>query len=1014
MPVLSLSKRRFNVDLSVDPRGTLFDRRDLLKGTQIGAWDEDGGTAVNNTAARTLTVAAAPKLVRWQMWRTPCDLRGTSCQTTNAFDTAFNGIRNALGAVPLIGLPPIWTDQYPTGPEPWSYAWQQWVVQRADFLLDGGGVQDVLFEMGNEPNLPTYGNLTAQQYFDQQWSNVPLLKKWARTTLGREIYVGGPGWSNTYEPNDLTSMQTFLTACKDAYTANGNDRDWIPDFVSTHCYLTSSENTSQANAQSRINDWGAFYRNLGTWIKTNFAGLTDRGYPLADQIKVVCSEFNDTIVNESTINDSQTWTDFYADAMMNMFKAAKVWAAVQFTINSHTGTALDLLSSTQTAKPLYNSFKTQWAKPVTSGMAFNTAEGGTNTTAVTTTNSAGASGVPFTSVNIGTGATFAYSTTRSANGTKSFQIGSGSTATFFYAQHSFPTLDKVWVRSYFYFTTNPPAFTPIRFIGANGTQLRGAIGIDATGHLTAINSAGSTIATAATAIALNQWIRVEALCTGSATAGQIEIKLFNTANSQGTTEIVTTAATINTGGSLTDIWWGESGAVANCGPYWMDDIVVDAGAYPGPSAASSTSAPVTVMRGIAVSGAEFGIDEFPATSSGASVANFSNAKPGTYDNDWHYDGLASLQYLYSQGHRFIRLPVRPERIANVVTTTTATLWTAEIDRLRDPAGYVAGRTTGMLDRIATAGMKAIIDFHSYGYYYTAPNNTTVGTRRAVGGATVTSATFADIWAKLAVAVGNHPAITGGGAYQLMNEPTSATGGGESLTLAMWKDASQAAITAIRAAETANGLEHALILVGGLNFSDLWDWQAINGSPWITDPADNFRYDAHWYWGGYADTANHSNPTYGRYSNEVANATAQGYATGTIDAYHTRLIGTSLSPRSEIEQWRDWFAANGMDIAKYGIISEFNWNNNHDTVAANATGSLVTGTYTGDQAAFNTLGGRVLTRLDELKIPFLAWSCGEWYGNPPGDPLSIYSATGATLNTKMPQATTWEAHPTFTG
>lgn len=563
--------------LGADPRGSLWSRYDLVNGTQIGAWDENGGTAVNNTTARNLVIAAAPTVVRWQMWRTPCDIRGTACQTTASFDAGFEGIRN-FGAVPLIGLPPLWTDQYPAGPEPWSYAWQQWVVQRVDTLLDAGGVQDVLFEMGNEPD--NYAALTPQQYFDQQWVNVPLLKKWARTTLGREIFVGGPAWANTYEPDDLTRMQTFLTACKNAYTANGNDRDWIPDFVSTHCYLTSTENTGQAVAQSRINDWGAFYRNLGTWIKTTFAGLTDRGYPIADQIKVVCSEYNDTIVNESTINSSQTWTDFYADAMMNMFKAARVWVAIQFTIASHSGTALDLLNSDGTAKPLYNSFKAQWTKPVTTTMVFNTAEGGTNGTAVTVANSAGASGVPFTGVNIGTGAAFAYSTTRAYSGTKSYQLSTGTTATYIYATHSFPALDQVWARGFFYFTANPPAMTLFRFIGGSGTLLRGAVGIDATGHLRILNSVGSVISTMAATISLNQWVRVEARCIGSATTGQIEIRLFNTPDSDTPTEVLTSAATINTGGTLTDIWWGESGAVANVGPYWMDDPQIDAAGYP--------------------------------------------------------------------------------------------------------------------------------------------------------------------------------------------------------------------------------------------------------------------------------------------------------------------------------------------------------------------------------------------------------------------------------------------------
>ena len=71
-----------------DPRGALFDRTDLVGSAQIGAWDMDGGTAVNNAVARAKVVAAHVKVIRWQMWRPPCDLRPTNCQTTAQFDAA--------------------------------------------------------------------------------------------------------------------------------------------------------------------------------------------------------------------------------------------------------------------------------------------------------------------------------------------------------------------------------------------------------------------------------------------------------------------------------------------------------------------------------------------------------------------------------------------------------------------------------------------------------------------------------------------------------------------------------------------------------------------------------------------------------------------------------------------------------------------------------------------------------------------------------------------------------------
>jgi hypothetical protein len=355
-----------------DPRSDLFDRAGPLKGTQIGAWDMDGGLLTSNATARDLVrngdSTASPTIpspgvdmVRWQMWRPPCDLRSTNCQTTTQFQTGLDTMRQlaaANDAVLLISLPPIWGEQCPGGPDEFSYAWQQWVVEKVDDFLDGGGSQDVLFEMGNEPDNPAYCDFTGQEYFNRLWVNVPKLKEYARTTLHREIYIGGPGWMNSYT-SELTPLQTWLDATASAYSADGNNRDWIPDFVSTHTYLTETENASTTAAQSAIDGWESFYISLRGIIDSSFAGLTDEGFSVPDQIKIIDSEYNFTIHDSSTLSSSQTWTDFYYDAMFQMFADADIWAGVQFTAASRGGDAPDLLTSTGAAKPAFKSFAAQ-------------------------------------------------------------------------------------------------------------------------------------------------------------------------------------------------------------------------------------------------------------------------------------------------------------------------------------------------------------------------------------------------------------------------------------------------------------------------------------------------------------------------------------------------------------------------------------------------------------------------------------------------------------------------------
>jgi hypothetical protein len=328
-----------------DPRGPIFDAQNLIYGSHIGAWDMDGGTAVNNPTAAANVTAAKIRVIKWQMWKPPCDLRPIDCQSTAQFNAAIDGIRS-LGAEPLVGLPPIWNQQCTGAVDAWSHEWQEWIIRTA-------GSRVKLYEMGNEPD--NYCAMTGQQYHDELWVNVPPLKAYART-LGLQIFVGGPAWAKS-DTDSLTEIKTWLNATKQDYLSHAEDRDWIPDFVSTHTYLiTPSENDTQAHAQARINLWGAFYDDLESFIGTTFAGLTDQGFPIADQLKLADTEWNDTIENTWPGNDDRTWTDYYVSAMFTMLRNHGVWLSNQSTIASHTGGALDLLTTDGTAKPEYLSY----------------------------------------------------------------------------------------------------------------------------------------------------------------------------------------------------------------------------------------------------------------------------------------------------------------------------------------------------------------------------------------------------------------------------------------------------------------------------------------------------------------------------------------------------------------------------------------------------------------------------------------------------------------------------------
>lgn len=308
----------------------------------------NGGTAINNEAARKNIVAAAIPVIRWGLWAKFdfMDQGGsTPKQTMAQFNKTVDGIRN-LGAIPFIKLPPIWPKQGDGAEDAWNLEWLKEIIKAA-----GNRVQ--LYEFANEPDW--YQKWTAKTYSDH-WSRVvPELKSYARS-LGFEIFVGGPAMANSY-PQNVEYIRTFLGETAAAYRRSGN-RDVVPDFVSSHTYLTEKENATTATMQARIDQWGEFYGQVQAAIDSAYAGLNDpSGAPLAPQIKIADSEFNYTINNKNPSADDPAYVRYYLNAMYKMLRQRNVWLANIFTIASHSGGAFDLLRTDGTPKPLYDAYK---------------------------------------------------------------------------------------------------------------------------------------------------------------------------------------------------------------------------------------------------------------------------------------------------------------------------------------------------------------------------------------------------------------------------------------------------------------------------------------------------------------------------------------------------------------------------------------------------------------------------------------------------------------------------------
>ncbi|MDQ1372716.1 MAG: endoglucanase [Actinomycetota bacterium] len=293
-------------------------------------------------------------------------------------------------------------------------------------------------------------------------------------------------------------------------------------------------------------------------------------------------------------------------------------------------------------------------------------------------------------------------------------------------------------------------------------------------------------------------------------------------------------------------WWPNTMALGSYKNAVSEGAALDTALAPAAVVEAHPTAG-TVLRGVNVNGGEFG-----APSWSQNTASFSNKNVGTYDQAWHYDTQGSLTYLASRGIKLVRLPFRWERLQpNLGTALDPT----ELQRIKDFVG-----------RANAAGIKVIPTAFNYGGYMLSDG--TQGVRQTIGTAAVTNAHFADLWSRLSQALKGNPGLAG---YGLMNEPAAMTAASGLNAAQTWEKASQAAVNAIRAAGDTS-----LVLVPGYNFSGAAQWKTTHPTAWITDSANNFRYEAHHYWdrdssGAYANS----------YAAEVSNAQSRGFTATTI-------------------------------------------------------------------------------------------------------------------------------------
>lgn len=202
---------------------------------------------------------------------------------------------------------------------------------------------------------------------------------------------------------------------------------------------------------------------------------------------------------------------------------------------------------------------------------------------------------------VGSGATLAFDSTRSAHGGLSLKCATGATATTAYAQWGTSLgagQSQVWWRMYLYFTALPTVTDRLwcAFADTGATSQCAGMYINTSGTFQITDELNDTVLTTTTVIPLNQWFRVEGYVIGSAT-GSAEFKLFSSMDS--TVPDETEDVSLNSRGTLGAFQFGATASKASAPTYWLDDIGVSTAGYLGPAVAAPSPfrVPARTARG---------------------------------------------------------------------------------------------------------------------------------------------------------------------------------------------------------------------------------------------------------------------------------------------------------------------------------------------------------------------------------------------------------------------------------
>jgi hypothetical protein len=267
------------------PPTGLLARTDLLYGSEIGAWEADGGPAVTNPAVTSKIRAAAIPAIRFSVY--DC-FTGQTCgrdhhrgtQSRTEFQSAIRGITRTDRAVPWLKFLPVsrsnirgiigsvfcppangsnWAMNLPADKQVLAATAE---VYKGPIILEDNNEAE--YDCGPYWGYSSDGDPGVSTKLGQIYAaTMPELVAYARSlgfsdivTVGYIGISGGPGWGN---PCTATAgapygyhcaipsmyLDEFNNAVHAAYVAHHDNPDYIPQVESVHSYCHSTDFTSK-------------------------------------------------------------------------------------------------------------------------------------------------------------------------------------------------------------------------------------------------------------------------------------------------------------------------------------------------------------------------------------------------------------------------------------------------------------------------------------------------------------------------------------------------------------------------------------------------------------------------------------------------------------------------------------------------------------------------------------------------------------------------------------------------